>query len=306
VSEDAIDEPVQAEPSASYPRLGRAQSNYVGLPRDAWRDAYHILLTISLPRFLALMAAGYLAINTVFALAYLADPGGVANARPGNFADSFFFSVQTLAGLGYGVMAPKSFYANTVMTLEAFVGLFNLATATGLLFARFSRPTARIMFSNIAVVAPFDGAPALMFRAANQRRNMVVEAEVNLSLVRNVKTVEGVEMRRFFDLSTVRSRTPLFFLTWQVIHVIDELSPLWGETAASLIAQKAEIIVVMKGLDETFVSTIHARASYAPDQIVWGRPLAEIFSVDDVGVRQIDFTKFHDAEVVGEIAQPPP
>jgi inward rectifier potassium channel len=306
VSEDAIDDTAEEPAPASYPRLGTAQSSYVGLPRDAWRDAYHILLTISLPRFLALMAGGYLGINVIFALAYLADPGGVASARPGNFADSFFFSVQTLASVGYGVMWPRSLYANVVMTLESFVGLFNLAIATGLLFARFSRPTARIMFSNIAVVAPFDGAPALMFRAANQRRNMVVEAEVNLSLVRNVTTVEGVVMRRFFDLSTVRSRTPLFFLTWQVIHVIDEASPLWGETAASLVAQRAEIVVVMKGLDETFVSTIHARASYTPDQIVWGRRLAEIFSVDGGGVRQIDFTRFHDAETADDIAQPSP
>ncbi len=306
MSEGDIDDTAEGPVPASYPRLGTARSNYVGLPRDAWRDAYHILLTISLPQFLALMASGYVGINAVFALAYLADPGGVANARPGNFADSFFFSVQTLAGVGYGVMVPRSLYANLVMTLETFVGLFNLAIATGLLFARFSRPTARIMFSNIAVVAPFDGAPALMFRAANRRRNMVVEAEVNLSLVRNVTTVEGVEMRRFFDLSTVRSRTPLFFLTWQVIHVIDEASPLRGETAASLIAQKAEIVVVMKGLDETFVSTIHARASYTPDQIVWGRRLAEIFTVDDAGVRQIDFTRFHDAERAGDIAPPPP
>lgn len=306
MSEDAIDDTAEEPVRASYPRLGTAQSNYVGLPRDAWRDAYHILLTISLPRFLALMAGGYLGINVVFALAYLADPGGVANARPGDFADSFFFSVQTLASVGYGVMWPRSLYANVIMTLESFVGLFNLAIATGLLFARFSRPTARIMFSNIAVVAPFDGAPALMFRAANQRRNMVVEAEVNLSLVRNVTTVEGVVMRRFFDLSTVRSRTPLFFLTWQVIHVIDETSPLRGETAASLIAQQAEIVVVMKGLDETFVSTIHARASYTPDQIVWGRPLAEIFTVDENGARLIDFTKFHDAERVGDIAPPSP
>jgi inward rectifier potassium channel len=306
VSEDDIDDTAAEPVPTNYPRLGTARSNYVGLPRDAWRDAYHILLTISLPQFLALMATGYLGINAIFALAYLADPGGVTNARPGNFADSFFFSVQTLAGVGYGVMAPRSTYANLVMTVETFVGLFNLAIATGLLFARFSRPTARIMFSNIAVVAPFDGAPALMFRAANRRRNMVVEAEVNLSLVRNVTTVEGVEMRRFFDLSTVRSRTPLFFLTWQVIHVIDEASPLWGETAVSLAAQKAEIVVVMKGLDETFVSTIHARGSYTPDQIVWGRRLAEIFTVDEAGVRQIDFTRFHDAESAGDIAPPPP
>ncbi len=296
MSEDAIDVPTDEPIAVTYPRLGTATQNYIGLRRGAWSDAYHILLTIPLPAFLGLMAAGYLAINIVFALAYLADPGGVTNARPGDFADHFFFSVQTLASVGYGVMAPRSLYTNVVMTLECFVGLFNLAIATGLLFARFSRPTARIMFSDIAVVAPFDGAPALMLRAANRRHNLVVEAEVAISLVRDVTTVEGVTMRRFYDLNVVRSRSPLFFLTWQVIHTIDEASPLWGETAASLVAQRSEIVVIMKGLDETYVSTIHARASYTPDQIVWGRQLKDIFITDADGKRFIDFRKFHDAE----------
>jgi inward rectifier potassium channel len=135
-----------------------------------------------------------------------------------------------------------------------------------------------------------------MFRAANRRRNMVVEAEVSVNLARDVTTAEGIVMRRFFDLSVVRSRTPMFFLTWQVIHTIDAASPLWGETAASLLAGRAELVVVMKGVDETFASTIHARASYTPDQIIWGRQLADIFTVDGEGKRLIDFRKFHDAE----------
>lgn len=296
VSEDTIDDRTGEAPAAAYPRLGTARATGIGLPRAGWRDAYHVLLTIPLWVFFAGMAGAYLGINTVFALLYLADPGGVTNARPGDFADHFFFSVQTMASVGYGVMAPRSLYANSVMVLECFVGLFNLAIATGLLFARFSRPTARIMFSDIAVVAPFDGSPALMFRAANRRRNLVVEAEVSLSLVCDVTTAEGVTMRRFYDLSVLRSRTPLFYLTWQVIHPIDVASPLYGETAKSLVEKRAEILVVMKGVDETFVSTIHARASYLPKQIVWGRQLADIFTVDDKGQRMIDFRRFHEAE----------
>lgn len=291
VVDDVTDEP----PAAPYRRLGTGRASYVGLPRDGWRDAYHWLLTIPLGQFFVVMALAYLAINAIFALLYMVDPNGVANARPGEFTDHFFFSVQTLAGIGYGAMFPRSLWANGLVTLEAFVGLFNLAVATGLLFARISRPTARIMFSNIAVVAPFDGSPALMFRAANRRRNLVVEAEVSLSLVRDVVTAEGITMRRFFDLTTTRARSPLFFLTWQVIHPIDPASPLYGETAASLTRQRAEILVVMKGLDETFVSTIHARTSYVPEQIVWGRRLADIFIERD-GMRTIDFRKFHQAE----------
>jgi inward rectifier potassium channel len=280
----------------TYPRYGDgAGATYVGLPRGAWTDAYHVLLTLSWPRFLGLIATVYLLLNTLFALLYNADPYGVSNARPGDLADHFFFSVETLGGLGYGVMAPRDLYANLVMTLESFAGLFNLAIATGLLFARFSRPTARIMFSEIAVVAPFNGTPSLMFRAANRRRNLVMEAEVTVSLVRNITTAEGVVMRRFQDLAVVRARTPMFVLTWQVIHPIDAASPLFGESARSLMEQQAEIVVVMRGTDETFASTIHARASYTPDQIRWGRQLADIFSFGPDGRRVIDFTRFHEA-----------
>jgi inward rectifier potassium channel len=280
----------------TYPRLrDGAGAIFVGLPQERWRDAYHVLLTISWPRFFGLMAAVYLGINTLFAVLYLADPNSVTNAGPGVFADHFFFSVQTLGGQGYGVMSPNDLYANLVMTLESFASLFNLAIATGLMFARFSRPTARIMFSEIAVVAPFNGTPSLMFRAANRRRNLVMEAEVTVSLVRNITTAEGVVMRRFEDLSVVRARTPLFVLTWQVIHPIDEKSPLFGETAHTLLAQQAEIVVVMRGTDETFAATIHTRASYTPDQIRWGRQLADIFSFRPDGTRVIDFTRFHEA-----------
>ena len=139
--------------------------------------------------------------------------------------------MQTLGTLGYGVMAPKSLYANAVVAVETFVGLFKLAIATGLLFARVSRPTARIMFSDKAVVTPLDGVPTLMFRAANRRRNLVVEAEVSVTLLHDVVTAEGNLLRRFDELTVLRSRSPLFFMTWQVMHKIDEASPLYGEDA---------------------------------------------------------------------------
>src|SRR5665213_4327019 len=224
----------ETEKSAvTYPRMGSGTLSYLGLPRDGWRDAYHVLLTMPLGAFFAVMAAGFLTVNGVFAGLYLLDPGGISGARPGTFSDAFFFSVQTMGTLGYGDMAPRSFYANAVVTSEAFVGLFNLAIATGLLFARISRPTARIEFSHKAVVTPFEGAPTLMFRAANRRRNLVVEAEVSVSLLRDLTTVEGAMIRRFDELRMVRSRTPLFSLTWQVMHRIDETSPLFGETLES-------------------------------------------------------------------------
>ncbi len=283
-----------AEGLVTYPRLGAQRVPYIGLPRDGWRDAYHVLLTLPTPAFLCVLAIAFLGINTLFALLYMSDPGGVINARRGNFEDAFFFSVQTLGTLGYGVMAPRSFTANCIATFETFVGLANLAIATGLLFARISRPTARIMFSERAVVTTFDGVPSLIFRAANQRRNLVIEADVTVTMVHDVITREGNLLRRFDELSVLRGRSPLFFLTWQVMHPIDENSPLYGETAQSLIEKRAEILVVMKGIDETFVSTIHARTSYTPDEIVWNAALADIFTVDDRGMRAIDFRRFHE------------
>jgi inward rectifier potassium channel len=286
----------EAGSGGGFPRMGTRGLPMRGLPKDRWRDTYHFLLTMPLWAFFAVMGAAFLAINGVFALLYVADPGGLSGARPASFADAFFFSVQTLGTLGYGVMAPHSMYTNVVVTAEVFMGLFNLAVATGLLFARISRPTARIMFSDKVVVTPFDGEPTLIFRAANRRRNLVVEAEVSVNLLRDLTTIEGETMRRFDELRVIRARSPLFFMTWTVMHRIDAESPLFGETRESLKDKHAEIVVVMKGLDETFVSTIHARTSYTPDEIVWGRRLADIFVTDAQGRRAIDFTRFHDVE----------
>lgn len=282
--------------AAPYPRMGTRALPARGLPNDRWRDAYHYLLTMPLWVFFAVMAAAYLAINSAFALLYLADPGGVSGAGRGDFGDAFFFSVQTLGTLGYGVMAPRTLYANAIVTAETFVGLFNLAVATGLLFARISRPTARVMFSDKAVITSFEGEPTLVFRAANRRRNLVVEAEVSVNLLRDVITAEGHLMRRFDELRTLRARSPLFFMTWTVMHRIDEDSPLFGETRDSLLGKHAEIVVVLKGLDETFVSTIHARTSFTPDEIHWNRRLADIFVTEPDGTRSLDFHRFHDLE----------
>jgi inward rectifier potassium channel len=274
--------------------MGAGGAVYKGLKREGWSDAYHRLLTMPLWAFWASVAGGYLVVNGLFAAFYLLDPGGVVGAKPGDPLDAFFFSAQTLGSVGYGAMWPRSVYANTVATAEMFVGLCSLGAATGLLFARISRPTARIMFSRWAVVTPLNGVPTLMFRAANRRQNRVVEAEVSLTLIHDVRTKEGDILRRFDELTLLRPKTPLFFLTWQVMHPVDETSPLYGETRESLLARRAELLVVMKGLDETFVSTIHTRMSYKPDEIAWGRRLADIFTNLPEGGRTIDFRRFHD------------
>jgi inward rectifier potassium channel len=265
----------------------------VGAARDGWRDLYHHLLTMPLAAFFGVMAAIYLTINTIFAIAYLVV-GGVENMRPGSFADAFFFSAETISTVGYGEMEPRGVGAHLVVTAEGFVGIFNLALAAGLLVTRISRPTARVLFSERAVVTQHEGQQMLILRAANQRRNRIVEAEVSMNLLHWVTTKEGDRIRRFETMATVRSRTPVFMLTWQIMHPIDELSPLLAETPESLAAAEAQVVVVLKGLDETFAQTIHARAAYTPDQIVWGGRFVDIIGRDEEGRQVIDYAHFHD------------
>ncbi len=267
-------------------------------------DLYHGLLTVPWRGFFGVLSLAYLGFNVVFAALYLLSGDGIGNARPGSFADAFFFSIQTMATIGYGQMYPQSLAANLLVCLEVLLGMSGLALATGVIFARFSRPTARVLFSRIAVVASYDGVPTLMFRAANQRRNdQILEAQVSVSLLRDEQTSEGTAMRRFHDLALMRARSPMFALTWMVMHRIDERSPLYRATAETLAAERAEIVVTLIGLDATFAQTVHARHSYIAGDLVWNRRLADILHFDEDGRRIVDFHRFHDlAESGGEAA----
>jgi inward rectifier potassium channel len=264
--------------------------------RRSPRDLYHWLLTTSWALFAAIGLAAYLVSNTLFAILYLIDPHGISGARPGNFADAFFFSVQTIGTIGYGVLAPRDLYANMVMTAENFFGLSFIAVSTGVIFARVSRPTARVMFSKNALIAMHDGDLTFMFRAANERANRVLEAEVTVSITRDLTTVEGKTMRRFEQLNLVRSKSPLFALTWTVLHIIDETSPMYGVTEEILKNASGQILVVLSGMDETFAQRIHARHSYMPGDIVWNKHFADVIFEDDEGGRIVDYGRFHDLE----------
>jgi inward rectifier potassium channel len=288
-------------PRFSTVRASRKDIIVKGAQRGGIRDFYHRVLTMSWWRFSLLTLAVYLGANTIFAGLYLIDPGGVAGARPGSFADAFFFSVQTLSTIGYGGMLPKSLYANCVMTSEAFTGLGIVALATGLIIARVSRPTARVMFSRIAVLFQYEGAPTLMFRAANQRGNQILEAEASVNLLRQTISPEGHHFRQFEELALTRPKSPMFALTWTMMHRVDETSPLNGETAQSLIDQGAEILVSLSGVDDIFAQRIYARHSYLPEEIVWDRPFEDVLSFDDEGRRVVDYTRFHSAQ-----GDPPP
>jgi len=283
-----------AQPARLIVRETADRTRAIGLARPWLGDLYHFALRLPWWRFLLAGIALYLAANALFALLYLARPGSIANARPGSFADAFFFSVQTIATLGYGVMAPATFYANLIVTVETGAGLMLLALATGLVFARFSRPTARILFSRVAVVGPYNQAPTLSFRLANQRKNQIVEAEVAAILLRDERTAEGTVIRRLYDLKLGRTRTPVFALTFSVMHEIDPESPLYGATAASLEAQNAELVVTASGIDETIAQRVYARTSYLPQEIRWHHRFVDVIGWTDDGCRVIDYRRFHD------------
>ncbi|HXC26490.1 MAG TPA: ion channel [Stellaceae bacterium] len=266
----------------------------VGLERPWFDDIYHRVLKMGWPSFFALGASSYLVANLLFAVLYLLQPGAITNAHAGSFLDAFFFSVQTMATIGYGVMSPATVYANLLMTLETAVGLMFVALTTGLVFARFSRPTARIMFSQVAVVGPYNSKPALTVRLANQRQNQLLAAHVSMTLVRDELTEEGSLLRRFYDLKLVRDRSPIFALTFTAIHEIDAQSPLHGASAERMASVNAELVVSASGVDETLVQPVQARASYLPHEILWNHRFADIIGWTEDGRRAIDYGRFHD------------
>ncbi len=274
-------------------RLGQSVRR-VGL-HIPWRaDLYHRALTLRWWQFLGLGCVIYLVINVLFAGLYLLQPGSISGARPGGFADAFFFSVQTIATIGYGQMSPATLYANSLVTVETMTGLVFLALSTGVVFARISRPTARVVFGHVATVAPQDGVPTLSFRTGNERSSQILEAAVTVTLLRYERTQEGVAFRRFYTLPLARSHTPVFALTFTVMHHIGPDSPMHGATAASLAAEDAELLISVTGIEETTSQTVHARHSYLPDEILFGHRFADIFSTDPDGTRVIDYTRFHE------------
>lgn len=269
-----------------------------GLPFLSSLSVYHFLLTISWPRFFAIVTGGYLAANTMFALLYLACGTNALNgtlptggpAAP--FWRAFFFSVETLATIGYGNISPSTMPAHLVMTSESLTGLFMFALGTGIMFARFSRPTAAIVFSSKAVVAPYRGRTAFMFRVTNGRSNQLVELEAKVLYSR----IEG-SLRRYDELRLERSRVTFFPLSWTVVHPIDEKSPLFEVTHEQLVATDAEFLMLLSGTDETFSQEVHARSSYKPEEIVFGEKFVNIYNqIDDAGVVSIDVRKLSETE----------
>jgi len=238
------------------------------------------------------LSALFLLLNLLFAFGYL-SVAGVAGARPGSLADHFFFSVQTMGTIGYGVMHPLSAAAEALVTAEVIVGVSLVALASGILFAKFSVPRARMQFAEWATLAPFDGVPTLMFRLGNERASQIIEATVRVVLVRTERTGEGVVYYRMRDLRLERDRSPALARSWTIMHTIDESSPLHGATPETLARDEVELILTVVGIDETSAQNLHARHTYGHEQIRWGARHADMLSERPDGRLQLDMREFH-------------
>ena len=259
-------------------------------------DFYHTLMRASWPVTFAVILGAFVGLNVLYALVYMLLGAGIDGARPGSFEDAFFFSVQTLATIGYGKMSPVSRVAHLIVTFEAFTGMLFTALTTGLLFAKFSRPTARVLFSKNVVIAQHEGKPTLMFRIANERGNRIVQASVRVSLLKEIVTPEGMQFRRLIDLKLQRADSAMFMITWTVFHTIDEASPLFGVTAENVGEGTPGLVVTMIGLDDTLSQTVHARHSWTHEDFLFDRKFVDVLRELPDGTRVLDLTKFHDTE----------
>jgi inward rectifier potassium channel len=265
------------------------------LDEDArlFTDFYHHLLTSSWPALLLQIVIAFIAVNIPFALAYYLV-GGIENAH--SFSDVFFFSVETIATIGYGKMSPTTIASQILMSFEALCGLINFALITGLIFAKFSRPTARVRFSRVAVISKRDGVPSLMFRMANVRSSKIVEAQIHVAFSQDERTREGEYVRRFYDLELSRYRNAIFAYSWTAIHPIQPGSPLFGATSEALLKADAGVTVSLTGIDEVFSQTVYARYSYRATDIIWGARLVDIIDETlEIGSR-FDYAKFDEFE----------
>ncbi|MGH8112197.1 MAG: ion channel [Rhodanobacteraceae bacterium] len=280
-------------------KLGGREFVSHGLREHLWEDFYHRALTISWPRFFGIAVGIFLLFNVLFALVYQIVPGGIANENPRGIAGAFFFSVETLSTVGYGDMHPQLLYTHLIATAEMILGIGNIAIVTGLIFARFSRSRAKILFAKYAVVRPIQGKPTLMMRAANMRLNLISQASAHLHLVRMHTTPEGYRLWRIEDLKLVRDRHPVFRLSWSLMHVIDEQSPLHGTTPEGLRESEATILLELAGVDETTSQPIVAMYQWGIDEVRWNHGHADLVRRDENGVYVIDYTVFHDVFPLG-------
>ena len=266
----------------------------VGTPNEFRRDLYFHLMDGSWLRLFGITVVAYALVNVAFAALFLLEPGSVSGVAANDFLAALSFSVQTFTTIGYGSMVPTTDYAHVLMIIEAFVGLLSAALVTGVIFAKASRPVSSVMWSNTIVVNLRDGVPTVEFRLGNARGNEVVEAALSVSLLRTEVTPEGHRMRKLHDIELVRSRTPVFTLSWTVMHRVDENSPMFGITKDEAEGDMRAVIVTMTGHDATYAQTVHARHIYGSGDFRYAERFVDVISTTDDGLLRVDYGKFHD------------
>ena len=290
---------------AARVRLGSYEFKKKGISRFDLRDPYHLAIALTWPQFLAALLALYLAANVVFATLFWLVPGSVANARPDSFADALFFSIETLATVGYGEMYPATPYGRVVAASEIVCGLSFTAILTGLTFVRFSRPRAKLVFAPNPVVAMHNGKPTLMVRIGNGRASILMDAAAKLNVLLSATTAEGALFRRAQELRLERAHIPIFPLTWTLMHVLDERSPLRGYDAARAIEAQAQVFVTLEAHDPTLATAVHDIRNYGPEDIRFGMRYADAVTIAEDGTPVADLSRIGELEPdVGDRQEP--
>ena len=277
-------------------RIGTREMESRGAPGGFWTDLYHRSMTVYWPVFFGTAALIFILLNAIFGLLFWLGDRPIANIAPDLPLplSLFYFSIETLATVGYGDMHPQTNYGHLVATVEIFTGMSFLAVMTGLIFARFSRPRARFVFAEHPVVTVHQGQPTLMIRVANARNNTISQATARLWLFRLEYSAEGYQFRRYHELKLDRQEHPMFALSWTLFHQIDETSPLHKMTADDLVVTDAALVLNVSGVDDSSAQHLYARKLYAQQDILWRHRYRDITSTSAQGRLLIDYNKFHD------------
>src|SRR6202020_2248130 len=275
-------------------RFGDREIITEGLRLSFWADISHRSMTASWPSFIAGAVFVFVVFNAGFGLLYWLGDQPISNVARNDYLDYLYFSIETLSTAGYGDMHPQTHYGHFIATIELFTGIFSMSLMTGLIFARFSRPNARLLFADSPVIFNHDGKPTLMLRLANERHNIISNATAKLWLFKNIVSMEGEQLRRFYELQLTQSQNPGLALSWTLYHVLDENSPLYQTSADDLEAYKASLALVVTGYDVVAAQTVHARKSYDHDDIRFGHRYVDILDTSEDGRLRIDYGRFHE------------